>query len=399
MVDLKGKLIVGQSGGTTSVINASLQGVIEQSFSEGGITGVLGMVEGVEGLLDGRVIDLTAEDAETIKGLSGTPASALGSCRYKLKPGDIQRLADSLRRLGVCYFVYIGGNDSADTAHQLAQHAGGEIRVMSVPKTIDNDLPFTDHCPGYGSTARFIALTTVDAGRDTESTRTIYPVKIIEVMGRNAGWLPAAAALAKRSEKDAPHLIYFPERPFEMKGFLDDVQGVYDRVGYCVVVVSENLRDAQGMPLAGENAITYVDSFGHAYSRGPAETLASLVQSDLGLRARYDKPGTIQRMAMCYQSKVDAVEAYLCGRDAVRQLMAGESDRMVTLVRADGAGYHCSTGLVELEKIANVERRLPAEYINDGGNFVTEGFLRYALPLIGELPPPYPRLRTERVTI
>ncbi|MCL5256502.1 MAG: 6-phosphofructokinase [Chloroflexi bacterium] len=399
MAGKKGKLIVGQSGGTTSVINASLQGVIEQGMAEGAVTGILGMVDGIEGLLGGHVVDLTAEFPSTIARLSRTPASALGSCRYRLPDADIPRVAEILDPLGVAYFVYIGGNDSADTTHRLANSLGGDIRFMSVPKTIDNDLPHTDHCPGYGSVARFVALTTVDAGRDTESTRRVYPVKIIEVMGRNAGWVPAAAALAKRSHADAPHLIYFPERHFDEEKFLVDVHAVYSRLGYAVAVVSENLRDKNGLPVSGQDSVRFVDSFGHPYTRGPADYLSSLVEERLGLRARFDKPGTIQRMAMAYQSPVDRDEAYRCGREAVRLAVDGHSDEMVTLVRLQNQPYRCETGVVGLAEIANEERRLPAEFINPDGDFVTPAFREYALPLIGDLPEEYARLQMKPVQV
>lgn len=387
----RGRLIVGQSGGTTSVVNSSLRGVIEQALAEERVTGVLGMVEGIEGLLEGRVVDLAAEDPATIAGLSGTPSAALGSCRCKLSEADIPEVGRLLEGLGVAYFIYIGGNDSADTTHHLATRLGG-IRFMSVPKTIDNDLPCTDHSPGYGSVARFVALTTVDSGRDTESARRIYPIKIIEVMGRNAGWVPAAAALAKRSDADAPHLLYFPEVPFDEEKFLRDVGEVYRRLGYTVVVVSENLRDRHGVAVAGEECEGFVDSFGHPYVRGPADALCRLVESRLGLRARFDKPGTIQRMAMLYVSPVDAAEAYHCGRQAVRCAVAGHTDEMVTIIRLPGEPYRIEVGVVNLAKVANVERRLPANFINPEGNFVTPAFRDYALPLIGPLPPAYARL-------
>jgi len=266
-----------------------------------------------------------------------------------------------------------------------------------VPKTIDNDLPATDHSPGYGSIARFVAQSTIDAGLDTEAMSQYDPVKLIEVMGRDAGWVAASSALGKKSNLDAPHLIYFPEVPFDEQRFLEDVQRVHKEIGYVVVVLSETIRDAAGRRI-GSEAPFFIDSFGHGYYESPAAHLCRVVARELGLRARYDKPGTIQRMSMALASSVDLEEAYQVGRMAVRYAVDGISDRMVILVRAPGHLYRCDMGSVPLQEVANVERRLPVEFINSEGNFVTQAYLDYALPLIGGPLLKYARLEKHRLS-
>ncbi|HEX2986794.1 MAG TPA: 6-phosphofructokinase [Chloroflexota bacterium] len=382
---LRGKLLVGQSGGCTAVINASLVGVIEEASRHSDIEGVLGTLHGVEGVLRGELVDLASESEETLRRLRRTPSSALGSCRYKLHEGDLERIVHTLRENDVRYFLYIGGNDSADSSHKIANAAaeiGYDLRVMAVPKTIDNDLPITDHCPGYGSIARFVAQSTQDAGLDTEAMKRYDPVKIIEVMGRDAGWVAAASALGKSSLQDAPHLVYLPERTFDVQRVLEDVKRVHHEVGYVVVVLSETVRDAKGQVVGSEKPY-FVDPFGHGYYESPAAYLCRVVARELGLRARFDKPGTIQRMSMALASPTDLEEAYLVGSQAVRYALQGRTDQMVILVRVPGTHYRCTTDSVPLEQIANVVKPLPPEFISPEGNFVTPAFMDYALPLIG----------------
>jgi ATP-dependent phosphofructokinase / diphosphate-dependent phosphofructokinase len=382
---LRGKLLVGQSGGCTAVINASLVGVIEEARRHSDIEGVLGAQHGVEGLLRGEIVDLGAESDEILHRLRRTPSSALGSCRYKLQEGDLERIVHILRENDVRYFLYIGGNDSADSSHKISNAAaemGYDLRVMAVPKTIDNDLPITDHCPGYGSIARFVAQSTQDAGLDTEAMRRYDPVKIIEVMGRDAGWVAAASALGKQSPTDAPHLVYVPERTFDLTRFLEDVQRLHREVGYVVAVMSETVRDSKGQVVGSEKPY-FVDPFGHGYYESPAAYLCREVAKELGLRARFDKPGTIQRMSMALASAADLEEAYLVGSRAVRYALQGRTDQMVILVRVPGPLYRCTTDSVPLDQIANVVKPLPPEFISPEGNFVTPAFVEYALPLIG----------------
>jgi 6-phosphofructokinase 1 len=351
-------------------MNSSLVGILREAAEHDEIEGVYGALFGIQGLLDEALIDLEREDPTTIQELSHTPAAALGSCRYRLGTEDCERALEILQVHDVRYFFYIGGNDSAETAHRIAQLAkerGYELYVISLPKTIES--------------------------RDTESMRLLEPIKIIEVMGRDAGWIAAAAALAKRSEEDAPHLIYTPERPLIPGQFLEEVQRVYRQLGYVVAVVAEMVRKEDGTLLIVPDEGSERDPFGHPRPSSPARFLCRLIRSELGLRARFDKPGTIQRTAMAYASSTDLEEADLAGRMAVRYALQGESDCLVTLIREPGDSYRCSTGLVPLAKVAKALKTLPDEYINLEGNFVTEAFLEYARPLIGEPLPTYVRLR------
>jgi len=315
--------------------------------------------------------------------------------RYQVRSSDYDRLLQVLMAYDVRYFLYIGGNDSMDTAHKIhlaAEAKGYELFAVGVPKTVDNDLAYTDHCPGYGSAARFVATAIRDTGYDTEAMGESSPIKFMEIMGRNAGWLTASAALAKERPEDAPHLIYMPEHGVTLDQVLSDIKSWYDRLGHCVVAVSEGLRAPDGQALALRGNAGEVDAFGHARLGGVVELLEEAVSQTFGLRARSDKPGYLQRSFGALQSSVDRQEAYEVGRAAVRAALAGESDKMINLVREPGPRYRCSTGVVELEKVANRERMMPAEYINAAGNGVTDAFLEYARPLIGEPLPPYARL-------
>jgi len=391
----KGNLLIGQSGGATAVINASLAGAVQEALRHDQIEGIYGALHGIEGVLRRQIIDLRQERGETWSRVLATPSAALGSCRYKLQPDDPARALDVLRALDVRSFLYIGGNDSADTAHRIAlaaREADYDLRVIGIPKTIDNDLPITDHCPGYGSAARFIALATMDSAMCTEAIPHHYPVKIIEVMGRDAGWLAAASALGKERPEDAPHLIYVPERRFNRERFLMAVREVYQTVGYVVVVVAETIRDEQGQPLGAVGA-QGADAFAHPLLSGTAQQLVELVRNELGLRARFDKPGDLQRMSSAAVSPVDRNEAYLVGQEAVRYALAGATNQMVTLVRQPGPRYACETGLADLEAFANAQRLLPDEYLDAAGTGVTQAFYDYALPLIGEPLPRHVRLK------
>lgn len=400
MSTLRGNLIVGQSGGPTAVINCSLAGVVIEALEHDAIEEIYGMVHGVEGLLREELIDLGRQSAAVIEGLRATPSAALGSCRHKLRDDDYERLLQILQAHDVRYFLYIGGNDSADTAWRLARLAaerGYELRVMSVPKTIDNDLVETDHCPGYGSVARWLAVAVRDAGLDTEAIGVVDTVKVIETMGRNTGWVTAATALARDHEDAAPHLIYLPERPFSRERFLADVDRVYRRLGHVVVTVCEGLRDEAGEYLSASGKAVDVDRFGHKQLGGAAAVLCDIVAEGLGVKARWDKPGTIQRVSMLAASPVDKEEAFEVGRVAVRHAVEGRDGHMVTLVRESSEPYRWTTGLAPLERVANAERKVPDEFIVPEGNGVTEAFLEYARPLIGPPLPHYSRLEMTRV--
>lgn len=381
-----GNLIIGQSGGATAVINASLVGAVKAALADSRIDGIYGMRYGIEGLLKEDLVDLRQQPAGVWSQLMHTPSAALGSCRYKLQEDDPERILSILQRYNIHYMLYIGGNDSADTAHRLAQatqQSGYPFHIISVPKTIDNDLPFTDHCPGYGSAARFIAQATIDSTMNTLSIPWHYPVKIIETMGRDAGWLAASSALGKRTDADPPHIILVPEQKFVPERFLQQVEEVYRRLGYVIIVTAETVRDANGQALGAIGQVGQ-DAFQHPLLSGAAQHLVDLVTRQLNLRARFDKPGDLQRMASTSISSVDRDEAYLVGEQGAHALLRGESDRMVTLVRHDEPHYHCTTGLVDLVEIANVQRLLPAEYLDESKTMVTQAFRDYALPLIGD---------------
>src|SRR5579883_2339783 len=393
-------LIIGQSGGATAVINASLSGAVEAALDERQIGQIYGMWHGVQGLLQEDLADLRRQPAQLWRELLYTPSAALGSCRYKLQEDDLEKIFAVFRRYEIHTLLYIGGNDSADTVHRIAQaahHLNYDLQAICIPKTIDNDLPLTDHCPGYGSAARFIALATLDSTMNTLSMPWHYPVKVIETMGRDAGWLTAAAALGKRTEDDAPHILLLPERPFQAERYLAQVEEVYRRCGAVVIVAAETLRDEQGRALGASGQVG-VDAFQHPLLSGAAQYLVELVKEHLKLRARFDKPGDLQRMASFCVSPVDREEAYLVGQAGTRAALAGETDCMVTLHRLDEPAYRCTTGLVPLSEVANVQRLLPANFLDESGTMITPAFVDYALPLIGEPLPAYPRLkRTEEL--
>ncbi len=396
---LSGNLLIGQSGGATTVINASLAGAVMAALADSRVDGIYGMLHGIEGLLKEDLVDLRQQPVAFWSDILHTPSAALGSCRYKLQTQDPARAIDILRRYNVRALLYIGGNDSADTAHRLAQTARQldyALSIISVPKTIDNDLPCTDHCPGYGSAARFLAQATQDSTLNTLSIPWHYPVKIIETMGRDAGWLTAAAVLGKRDEVDPPHILLVPEQPFIEDRFLTQVEAVYRRLGYVVVVAAETIRDEKGQALGATGQIG-VDAFQHPLLSGTAQYLVELVKRHLKLRARFDKPGDLQRMSVTNISLADQDEAYLVGKMGVQALLAGESDKMVTLVRHNGPEYHCTTGLVDLALVANVQRLLPPEYLDESKTMVTQAFYDYAFPLLGGELVHYPHLEMTRV--
>jgi 6-phosphofructokinase len=395
MAALKGTMVIGQSGGPTAVINASLAGAVLEAKRHPEIEGIYGALDGILGVIHENMVDLGRERPEVIEGLRSTPSAILASCRYKLAAADYERILAVFRAHNVRYFLYIGGNDSMDTAHRLGRLAAEKkhrLVVMGIPKTVDNDLACTDHCPGYGSAARFTALSVRDAGRDSQAIGSVDSVKIIEIMGRNAGWLTAASALAREDPDDAPHLIYVPERPLNLARLLEDVQRAYDRRHYVVVAVCEGVKDESGNVLAESRLPIDVDAFGQGQRGGAADVLCQLIKSRLGLKARFDKAGTIQRVFMATASPVDVKEAALVGEMAMRHAVAGVTDRMVTLERIADDPYQCTTGLVELAKVANAERLLPDEFLSPSGNDVTAAFTAYARPLLGGPLPPYARL-------
>lgn len=399
MAGLRGKLVMAQSGGPTAVINSSICGVIQEALKHREIEGVYGAINGIMGVLHENLIDLAKESPGTVEQLRRTPSSALGSCRRKLDQADLERVLAVFKAHNIRYFFYNGGNDSMDTAHkisQMANAAGYEMRVIGIPKTVDNDLVETDHCPGFGSVARWMAIAMRDAGRDTEAiANTSTAIKIIEAMGRDSGWITGATALAKQDPDDAPQLIYLPEVTFEMDKFLNDVQKVYDRLGHVLIAVSEGVRDKDGKILVKSDS---VDAFGHVQLEGVGDYLANVIKKKLGIKARCDKPGTIQRVSILGASQSDLQEAYLAGQKAVQYAVKGHNGSMVALVRESDEPYVCTTGMVPLEKVANANKVIPADYISSDGNFVNDKFLTYVKPLAGELLPDYMRFQKHVVS-
>ena len=390
-------LLVGQSGGATAVINASLIGVVEAALGSGAFGRVLGARNGIEGLLQERFFDLTSLDADQRQVLRRTPSAALGTGRYKLQDGDLDRALDLMADLGITAFVYIGGNDSADTAHRLALRAeerGQDLRVASVPKTIDNDLPETDHCPGYGSIARFLGNAVRDATYDSIASPQLHAVKFVEVMGRDAGWVAAAGALGfGPDERDLEPILLLPERPPEsVEIVLELVQNDLDGRGWSVVVVPETMRTASGAHMGGDEP-EYVDGFGHPYFPSTGAALTRLVTQRLGVRARYDKPGTAARMSISLASDVDLDEAWSLGAGAVERLVQGETAIITVLRRVSDEPFSCVVDSVPVDLIANRVRHLPDEFIAASGTGITDVFRSYAAPLLGAEPfPPYARL-------
>ena len=400
--NLTGNLIVCQSGGPTAVINSSLAGVIDEAPRHDEIKGVYGAVNGILGILNLFIVDLKREDPSVIAGLRRTPSAGLGSCRYKLKEGDLEKILTIFEKYDIRYFFINGGNDSMDTGERIQKFAHKsryELRVIGMPKTVDNDLLHTDHCPGYGSAGRWLAIATMDAGKDTEGIYSTDPIKIIETMGRNTGWLAATTALAKQGEEDGPHLIYLPEVPFLLEKFLEDVEGVHKNLGYAVIAVSEGIRGKDGKPLVESGLVTDKDSFGHRQLGGVGQYLANMIAEKLNIKARCDKPGTIQRSSMICASSTDLEEAYLVGKMAVRYAVGGKSGYMVTLERVKSPEYRIETGLVELGKVANKVREVPLRFIARGHNFVTSEFVEYFKPLLGDGLPSYVKLKKYPVSV
>jgi len=394
MAELVGNVLVGQSGGPTSVINASVAGIVSEALNHECIEEIYGTLNGVLGILQEYLIDLASESQQEIRARRHTPGAALGTCRYKLKKQqDFERVLEVFKAHNIRYFFYIGGNDSQDTADKiskLAQQQNYELRVIGVPKTIDNDLPITDHTPGYASAVKYLATTVKEIACDNEAMGQGDLVSIIEVMGRSAGWLAAGAALAKRRDHphDPPHLILLPEVPFAQEKVIEDIKRVLKREKFCQIVVAEGLVDADGNYLAADAA---TDSFGHAQLGGAGDALAEIIGQNIpGVKVRVAKPGLAQRCAAHAASKTDVDEAFIAGEAAVTAAIEGHTDKMVTILRGDGDHYETETGLAALSDVANTVKKLPREWINEDGVSMNFQFLRYAQPLIqGEVSIPH----------
>lgn len=390
-------LLIGQSGGATAVINASLAGIVTRAKQGQSWNRILGLSHGIEGLFNHRFVDLTDIEDDHLQRISRTPSAALGTGRFKLKDDDLARAVLTMQTLGVTAFVYIGGNDSADTAHRIGQFARNinyNLSVMSVPKTIDNDLPDTDFCPGYPSLARYLGNAVRDATYDTIASPQINPVKFVEVMGRDAGWVTAAATAAfGESEQDLLPLLLLPERaPKSADQVLKAIQSDVDKRGFSMVVVPETMRTADGRHFGGDEP-EFVDSFGHPYFPSTGSALTRLVRDNLGMRARYDKPGTAARMSIALASGVDLDMAWELGAAAVNAIEGGTTGKMTALKRVSSDPFRFEITLVPQTSIANRVRHLEEEFIGKDGMSVTSKFHEYLQPLLGENPfPAYARL-------
>ena len=388
-----GRLLYAQSGGVTAVINATAAGVIETARAAG--VKAYAARNGILGALREDLIDTSKESAAAIAALRHTPGGAFGSCRYKLKSLDAnraeyERLIAVLRAHDIRWFLYNGGNDSADTAlkiSQIGKALGYDVRGIGVPKTVDNDLAVTDCCPGFGSVAKYTAVSTLEASIDLASmAETSTKVFILEVMGRHAGWIAAAAGLAGQGADEPPHLILFPENAFDEAAFLAKVKATVERVGWCTVVASEGVRDAAGKFLADGGTR---DAFGHVQLGGVAPTLAALVKAKLGYKVHWALPDYLQRSARHWASKTDAEQAYAVGKAAVDYALAGENAVMPVIVRTSDVPYRWKITAAPLAKIANREKKLPRNFVTRDGYGITAAARRYLAPLIaGELPPP-----------
>jgi 6-phosphofructokinase 1 len=387
----KANAVVGQSGGPTAVINASLVGVVEEAKKHPEIQSIYGAIHAVAGMVKDEFIDLGKLSAETLETVAVSPSSALGSSRDKPDAAYCRRILETFKKRNVKYFFYIGGNDSANTAYILntvADESGFDIRAFHVPKTVDNDLLVTDHCPGYGSAAKFVACALM--GDDLDN-RALPGVKIDVIMGRHAGFLTAAAALGRQRDDDGPHLLYFPERPVSIGKVLADVEAVYKKHGRAVIAVSEGMCDADGETWAkkiAQNAEK--DQHGNIQLSGTgalADFLAAQVKNNLNIkRIRADTFGYLQRSFPGFQSTVDADEARRCGREAVKYALQHDNGSVAMKRTGDGRRYGVELFRTELKNVAEKTKSMPDEFINADGNGVTEAYLQYALPLVGQLP-------------
>ena len=395
---LIGNAIFGQSGGPTSVINASAAGVFTEALKQDCISKVFGAAHAIKGILEERFYDIGCEDPKELELMKTTPSSALGSVRYKLANSEVddtdyKRLLEVFKKYDIRYFFYNGGNDSMDTCNKVSkymQKVGYECRVMGVPKTIDNDLAGTDHCPGYGSAARYIATATMEVYLDARVYDTPM-VCVLEIMGRNAGWLTAASSLAT-FKGAGPDLIYLPEIDFDMDSFISQVKAVYEKNnGKVIIAVSEGIRDKNKTYISeyGSDLAKEKDSFGHAQLGGTGQVLAARLKDELNCKTRAIEFSLLQRCAAHCASKTDVDEAFRAGELAVQYAVSGTTDHMVAYERESGNEYKCNFKLVNLSTVANAEKKVPREWINKDGNGLTKDFIDYALPLIqGHSAPP-----------
>ena len=398
-----GNALVGQSGGPTAVINSSLCGVIEECLRSkerqnlnGPIGKIFGMRYGIEGFMQDMLTDLGIQPYDVIERLKTTPSSALGSCRYKLKDADLPKVLTQLEKYDIRFFFLIGGNDTMDTIHRVEKYCkeqGYGLRGVGIPKTVDNDLFATDHTPGFASAARYVALSVLQAGILARDMKKVDQYVVFQTVGRSAGWLPAAAACAKSSEEDAPHIILLPERPFDRERFLAEAGEVYNKYGWVSIVCGEGVCYADGRSISDSSTNDKFGNveFGAMAGTSAAFTLHKMIMEAFGWRGEFQVTESLQMCAADRAVQQDYDEAYACGKRAVELALAGTSGVMVTIGRESNIPYRYSLGTAPLSKVALGEKPMPAEFICNDRLFVTEKALEYLRPLVGELPR-YPRI-------
>ena len=375
-------ILVAHGGGPTAVINTSLQGVIETVREKGGFGRILAARFGAEGILKNDLLDLSNVPASTVSKLSHTPASSIGSCRRKLGDADYPAVIECMKKNDIGVFFYNGGNDSMDTCNKisiLAEKEGLDLKVIGIPKTMDNDLAFTDNCPGFGSAARYAAINASELALDANGLP--IHVVVMELMGRNAGWVTAASALASRVT-NCEVLTYLPEKLVDIDVMLSDIERTYAKGHGCLVTVSEGLCGLDGNPLADSGI---VDGFGHKVPGGVGEFISRQIMQKIGLKSRAEKPGLIGRTSIAYQSEVDRLEAYAVGKRAVEAAAEEKTGFMVAINADRNKGFSFTLDLVPLADVANIEKKFPLEWI-EGTNRISDEFFKYADPLIGEIP-------------
>ncbi len=400
---LQGNAIIGQSGGPTSVINSSMIGVVQAALKADFIENMYGMRYGIEGFLEENIVDFDEEDPQVLEDLRSTPSSALGSCRLKLQDDHLPQVLELLKKYNIRYMFLIGGNDSMDTIHRVEAYAkehGYEMHGIGVAKTVDNDLFGTDHTPGFASAARYMALSVQHAGILARDMKKVDQYVIFQCIGREAGWLVGATAAGKRSEEEAPHLMCFPERAFDKDKFLADFKACYDKYGFVSIVCGEGITFADGRPVsASETADKFGNTeFGAMGGTSAAMALHKMIADEFDFRGEFQVTESLPMCAADRASQQDLDEAYNCGAKAVELAAAGETGVMVAMQRGAGSEYVCEYVTAPLSEVAVNAKPMPDEYINAEGNFVTEAFLDYLKPLVGDMPH-YAKLSDARVAV
>jgi ATP-dependent phosphofructokinase / diphosphate-dependent phosphofructokinase len=387
---MKANIIIGQSGGPTSVINSTLCGIIQSALKSEKFGRILGMQYGIEGFMNDEIIDLGMESQEVIEGLRNTPSSALGSCRHKIKDEDFPKILSQLKKYDIRYFFLIGGNDTMDTIHRVEEYCkktGYELIGIGLPKTVDNDLFGTDHTPGYPSAARYVALSVQQAGRLACDMKRVDKFVIHQTVGRDSGWLAASSALAKKDESAAPHLIYIPERKINKEKMVLDVRNCIDKYGWVSIVCGEGIAFDDGTLVSAsmtKDKFSNIE-FGAMGGTAAAFNLHKLISNETGFRGEFQITESLPMCAIDRASRLDLDEAYECGKRAVGLAEKEITGVMVSIKRLGSAPYLCEYVTIPLKEVAVKTKPMPDQYINKEGNFITEGFIEYLAPLVGEL--------------